>query len=137
MEIYPAELILKRENTLNTSASFLDIQINIENNKFKFKHYDKRNDFPFSIVRMPFLNSNMPSKIFYASLGSEVLRLGRTTNDVHSLKSNIDTLLKRMRNQGAKQINTEKVIKKVYGKNPDIFKSFSDTSQNCVNMFKF
>ena len=78
----------------------------------------------------------MPSKIFYASLGSEILRLGRTTNDVCSLKCNVNTLLKRMKNQGAKEIDTVKIIKKVYGKNPDIFNSFSDTSQNFVNMFK-
>ena len=137
MEIYPPELELKKENTLNTSASFLDIEICIENNKFKYKHYDKRDDFPFSIVRMPFLNSNMPSKIFYASLGSEILRLGRTTNDITSLKYNVNNLLSRMKKQGAKETNTVKTIKKVFGKNPDIFKAFSDTSQGFVNILQF
>ena len=40
---------------------------------------------PFSIIRMPDLSSNMPSKIFYASLGDESLRIVRSTTELESL----------------------------------------------------
>lgn len=30
---------------------------------------------------MPYLNRNIPSSIFYASIGSEVVRFARTTTD--------------------------------------------------------
>ena len=42
---------------------------------------DKHELFPFSIVRMPYLSSNAPSIIFYATLETEILRTGRTTTD--------------------------------------------------------
>ena len=50
--IYPAELELKKEHG-NMSASFLDLDINLENGKFLMKLFDKRDAFPFKIVRMP------------------------------------------------------------------------------------
>lgn len=33
----------------------------------------------FSIVRKPYQNSNIPTRIFYAAAGSEILSLVRTT----------------------------------------------------------
>ena len=41
----------------------------------------KETFFPFEIVCMFFSNSNIPSKIFYFSLGSEILCLARSTSD--------------------------------------------------------
>ena len=52
-EIYPPELELKKENIDNFKGSFLDLSITIHNNKFTTSLYDKRDDFRFSIVRMP------------------------------------------------------------------------------------
>ena len=43
--------------------------------------YDERDSFPFSIVRMSYLSTNAPSKIFCASLEIEILRIGITTTD--------------------------------------------------------
>lgn len=60
---------------------FKDLSIINENKKFKAKLFDKRYTSPFSVVRMPYLNRNIPSSIFYASIGSEVVRFARTTTD--------------------------------------------------------
>ena len=68
--IYPPELELKKENTGYLSATFLDLDITIVDNKFSLKLYDKRDDFGFSIVRMPYASNNMPSTIFYSSFCS-------------------------------------------------------------------
>ena len=43
------------------------------------KLYDKRDDFPFFIVRMPHMSSNIPQSIFYSALVGEFLRIGRST----------------------------------------------------------
>ena len=51
-EIYLPELELKLEHS-GQIATFLNLQIEILNGKFVYKLFDKRNDFPFSIVRMP------------------------------------------------------------------------------------
>ena len=45
----------------NTGESLLDLFIN----KFSINFFDKRDVFPFSIVRISLLTSNIPSKIFY------------------------------------------------------------------------
>lgn len=52
--------------------------INIEGNKFSINLFDKRNVFPFSIVRMPHLTSNILYNtfyMFYAAFGAEILRI--------------------------------------------------------------
>ena len=63
-EIYPKDLELKCEH-LGTSATFLELDIVIQNNIFMYKLFDKRDAFSFSIVRMPDLLTNIPSNIFY------------------------------------------------------------------------
>ena len=77
-DIYPDELELKVEHEGN-SASFLNLEIRIEDGQFVYKLYDKRDAFPFSIVRMPYLSSNIPKKIFYSALVGEFLRIARAT----------------------------------------------------------
>ena len=44
-DIYPTELELKKENNSNSSASFLDIYIYIENREFHAKSFDKQDNF--------------------------------------------------------------------------------------------
>jgi len=53
-EIYPPALTLKKENINNSSATFLDMNISIIDNKFDHKLYDKRDTYNFSIVRFPY-----------------------------------------------------------------------------------
>ncbi len=57
-DIYPKELCVKQENTSPTSASYLDLQIDIENQPFHTKLYDKRDSFNFSIVNFPFVEES-------------------------------------------------------------------------------
>ena len=76
--IYPKELSLKLEHS-GTHATFLDLDIKIEDGLFIYKLFDKRDAFPFFIVRMPHLQSNIPSTIFYGSIFSEFLRIARCT----------------------------------------------------------
>ena len=104
-KIYPEELQLNKENNSNKQASFLDIDIEIVNNKFVTSLYDKRDAFPFSIVRMPYKCSNIPSTIFYSSIGAEILRIARACTDAESFSKSAKPLLNRMIKQGA---NTKK-----------------------------
>ena len=76
-DIYPAEFELKKENNTNSCASFLDIYIYIENGEFHRKLFDKRGNFSFDIVRMPFYYTHVPRKIFYGSTGAEFLRISK------------------------------------------------------------
>ena len=53
-QIYPSELQLKKANTSDTEAEFLDLHLSISNDIVSTKIYDKRDDFDFEIVNFPF-----------------------------------------------------------------------------------
>ena len=132
-EIYPPELELKKENIGNTEGSFLDLFLEIEDNKFSMNLYDKRDDFPFSIVRMPYLNSNLPSKMFYSAFGAEILRTARTTSTLNDFISNSKRLLKRMKKQGGNMKSISKTLSKTFGRHFESFHKFYSTSIEFVD----
>ena len=71
--------------------------------EFLIVNYDKHEAFPFSVVRRPHCQSNMPSKMFYSTISvwnfsESVVRLLIFSDFVDSVKK----LLKRMIKQGAK-----------------------------------
>ena len=125
--IYPPELELKKENTGYLSASFLDIDITIVDRKFSLKLYDKRDDFGFSIVRMPYVSNNMPSNIFYSSFCSELLRVARCTTGKDDFLKSCSSLMNRMFAQGAEYSRTRKSLIKLYSKHPKLFEQFFDS----------
>ena len=123
-EIYPKELELKCEHS-GLHATFLELDINIVNNIFVYKLFDKRDDFPFSIVRMPDLNGNIPNHVFYGSIMSEVLRIARASLQYCDFIPKVQTLFKRMINQGACEVGLSRQVSKVLNKHPEAFKSFN------------
>ena len=77
---------------------------------------------------MPDLSSYLPENIFYAAIGSEFLRIARSTLLYEDFKTKAHELTNRMQNQGASSIKTMKCIQKVVGRHPDAFSSFDVTS---------
>ena len=69
-EIYPPELQLNLESS-GDAITFLDLSLTNENGHISTKLYDKRDNFPFSIVRLLFASSNIPSRMFYNCIGAE------------------------------------------------------------------
>ena len=49
--------------------------INIKSREFETRLYDKSEAFAFSIVRMPYLDSNTSTSILHAAVGFEILHL--------------------------------------------------------------
>ena len=105
--IYPKELQLGKENTDKHEASFLDLDIKIKDGKFHVGLFDKRDSFPFSIVRMPEKSSNVPSSsIVYSDIGAEWLRIARASNNAASLFTTIKPLIAHMNRQ---RVSIEKI----------------------------
>ena len=98
-DIYPTELELKKENNSNFCGSFFDVYIYIENGEFHTRLFDKRDNFGFDIVGMPFYCSNVPRKMFYGSTVVEFLRIFRATSKIEDLFHNCTQLLSRMLKQ--------------------------------------
>ena len=99
--MYPPELELKLEHS-GQMATFLNLHIQILNGKFVYKLFDKRDAIPFSTVRMPHRESNIPVSIFYSALAGEFLRISRSSMLMEDLVSSSKELVVRMKNQGVK-----------------------------------
>ena len=74
--------------------NFLNFDIKIKDGKFHFAFFDKRDSFPFSIVRMPDKSSNLPPSIVYSAIGAESLRIARASNNAKSFSTAIKPLLR-------------------------------------------
>ena len=64
--------------------------------------FDKRDDYPFFIVRMPDLSGNIPSHVFYGSVMSEFLSISRCTLQYPDFLKPAISFFKRMINQGGR-----------------------------------
>jgi hypothetical protein len=59
--IYPIELEIKDTTEIDRSASYLNLHLEIDSEgRLRTKLYDKRDDFNFPIVNIPFICSNIP-----------------------------------------------------------------------------
>ena len=97
--IYPEKLQVGKENTDKHEVSFLNLNIKIKDGKFDLGLFDKRDSFPFSMVRMPDKSSNVPSSIVYSAIGAESLRTARASNNPESFSTAIKPLIARMSRQ--------------------------------------
>ena len=131
-EIYPPELELKLEHH-GKSATFLDLHIEIINDKFVYKLFDKRDKFPFHIVRMPDLSSNIPSSIFYGSIMSEFLRIARCTLLIEDFVPRASELFHRMSQQCGNPATIMKQIMKAFNRHNETFLKFNATSHEIIN----
>ena len=130
--IYPEELQLKCEHQ-GTHATFLDLDISVVDNKFVYKLFDKRDDFPFTIVRMPDLSGNIPSYVFYGSIMSEFLRISRCTLLLSDFIPRASALYKRMVNQGGSKNMVLRQIRKAMSRHPEPFQKYSSPPNQIMN----
>ena len=77
--IYPSELQLNKANVSDTEASFLDLHLSISDGFVKTKIYDKRDDFDFDIVNVPFLDDDDPRSASYGVYISQLIRFARVS----------------------------------------------------------
>ena len=123
--IYPPELQLKKENVDNDSASFLDLQLSITNKNISTQLFDKRNSYSFTIVRLPYKSSTLPSKMFFSTISAEVLRIGRATSSLPTFIETTKCLLVRMKRQGADVLGIRNSIRKMFYRHQEEFIKYS------------
>ena len=85
--IYPPDLQLTKANTSDTEAPFLDLHLSVSSGFFSSKIYDKRDDFDFDIVNIPFLDSDVPRSISYGVYISQLIRFARVSSHVADFKA--------------------------------------------------
>ena len=134
--IYPTESELKKENN-NSCASFLDLYIYIENGEFHTRLIDKRDNFGFDIVRMPLYCSNVPSKMFYGSIGAEFLRISRATSKIEDLTHNCKQLLSRMLKQNGEMRKIKFSLIKTIQRHQEVFIKYNKSIEELMQAIGF
>ena len=65
-ELYLKELELKVEHWLY-HTTFLNLNITVKEGTFIYRLFDKGDSFPFSFIRMPHIESNIPQNVFFSN----------------------------------------------------------------------
>ena len=116
-QIYPPELILLKQNTNSNSASVLELQIDVIDEKFKTGIFDKRNEFPFEVCRYPSTRSNIPESTRYNVFYSQLIRIYRVCNFLTSFELAIQELFSRCITKGGTNKLLRNQISKFFKRN--------------------
>ena len=81
-QIYPTELQLNKADSADTEAPLLDLDLSITNGIVLSKIYDKRDDFNFEIVNLPFLDGYISRSPSYGVYISQLIRFARVCSNV-------------------------------------------------------
>ena len=101
------------EKTFNTNnCTFLDLEINIENDRFVFRSFDKRKNFPFDIVYYPDLHSNIPHIPSYGVYHSQLVRFCDLNGTIENFKNDIVTLTNKFKENNYKFMELEASFKR-------------------------
>ena len=76
-QIYPPSLSLTQENRDSLGADVLDMNVEINDGYIRTKVYCKADAFPFRVVTMPFLESNLDKGVCYRVFYGQVVRFQR------------------------------------------------------------
>ena len=131
--IYPEELILNKENSDNKAATFLDLDIRIEDSQLRTKIYDKRDAFNFDIISYPDLSSNIPENPAYGVSIGQFLRIARNTTLKKDFIQRTRTLVKKLYKKGYQKGRLRNSLRKTIHRYDDIQNKF-DLKPEGVNM---
>ena len=90
--IYPTELSIKKENSHDDKASYLDLYIEVQNKHFHTNIYDKRDSFDFDVVNYPFIkDSNILENPAYGVYCSKLISIARACDTYTDFKNRHDS----------------------------------------------
>ena len=92
-------MVLKGTNISSNCTNYLDLNIHIIDNKFVYKSYDKRNDFPFQVINYPDIKGNLPVAPTYGIFTSQLIRFCNINNKVEHLKEDVNLLVQKLLKQ--------------------------------------
>ena len=91
---------------------YLDLNLEIIDNKINHKLFDKRDAFGFSIVNFPDVSGNIPAKQSYGVFVSQLIRYARCCQHLQDFSERTKILIHRLTNQGFKKL----ILKKAFDK---------------------
>ena len=133
-DIYPEELILNLENESTDGASFLDLQINIDNLQCCTKIYDKRDAFKFDIINYPDITGNIPEGPAYGVCSGQLLRIARNTTKLADFTSRAKLLIAKLSAKNYDILRLVKVIRKCLSKHTEILMKYQTTKCKLITI---
>ena len=99
--LYLSEFEIKDTTESSTSASYLDVLLNIDaDGKLTTQLYDKRDDFSFTIVNFPYICSNIPLSPACGVYISQLIRYARACSTYDQFLSRSRLLTDKLMLQG-------------------------------------
>ena len=118
-DIYPRELVIVDTNpNVVSTCTFLDLEIFIRDNKFCTRLYDKRRDFPFSVISLPNLKSNVPCKQSLGVFIGELYRICKSSSDIDDFVLEVKALLVKLVRQNFNRNDLISTLKKFISSRP-------------------
>ena len=101
-EIYPPSLSLTQENDQLDKANVLDMEVKILDRNINTKVFCKADIFPFHVISLPFLASNLDTKICYKVFYGQIVRFQRLCSFIIDFEERTKFLLDILLNRGYK-----------------------------------
>ena len=119
-QIYPKDIPLEGNNTDYNRDVFLDLDIQVSNDRFITKVYHKIDDFNFDVVNYPFPDSNISERIGYNTFLSQVLRFGRICTKFTDFAFRVKFIYNKLKSRGYQEVSLIKYFYKFCSKYPEI-----------------
>ena len=114
-EIYPRSLILNKSNVSSISnSSFLDLNVSVLDRGYVIKVYNKVDDYNFSVITFPFLESNIVTTVCYSVFFGEILRYLRICSRLCDFENRAQMLVRMLVQRGYKRSELAKQFIKVF-----------------------
>ena len=134
-DIYPPSLELTQENDDFSKADVLDMKATIVDWAIQTSVYCKTDDFPFNVISLPFLESNLSSRVCYLVFFGQILRFSRLCSKKEDFINRVERLgkillergyeFKRLRSEFCKVIDKYRTIFEKWGTPLDSYQWFN------------
>jgi hypothetical protein len=135
--IYPIELEIKDTTDTDTSASYVDLHLEIDSaGRLRTELYDKRDDSNFLIVNFPFICNNNPAAPAYGVYISQLIRYSRACGSYQVFLDIGLLLTRKLLNQGFHLVKLKSSLRKFDGRHHDLVDRYAiSVSQMTTEMF--
>ena len=125
-DIYPSTLTLTRSNDSGlVDIAFLDLSVNVINKKFETKIYCKTDDYSFSVISLPFLDSNVAAEMCYSVYSGQVLRFLRVCSKLEDFRERTVFLTRMLQGRSYSNVRLASKINQVLCKHKKDWSKFA------------
>ena len=122
--IYIQRRMNLRFNIVLIYPSSINLDISIKEGTLTCKLFEKREPFPFLIVKLSHLQSNIPQNIFYSAIKGEFLKMSFSTLYLRDFIPKAIELLEHMKQQVSKHGVTDASLGKIILVHPENFPKY-------------